>query len=179
MAGKQAEKSADKPDTGKDGAKPPAPKTGNRKKLVVLVAAGVLLLAGAGGAAAFLLLGKKHTEAEPAGEKKSESKKLPVFVDLETFTVNLREPDDDRFMQVKLVAEVKDAGSGELLKTMMPAVRSEILLLLGSKRVQDVATREGKETLAREIVAAANKPLAGTPAESTVEAVNFTHLIVQ
>lgn len=160
-------------------AKPPVPRKPINKKLVMMIAAGVALLAiGGGGTAAYFMLGHKGNDAEPT-EVKHEQKKMPVFVDLETFTVNLREPDDDRFMQVKLVAELKDAPSGEVLKTMMPAVRSEILLLLGSKQVQDLASREGKETLAKEIVAAANKPLDGTPAEKSVENVNFTHLIIQ
>lgn len=176
MAGKQAEKSDDKADA-RDAARP-APKKGGMKKLIVIGVAATALLAGAGGAAAYLLMGKKHADSEQA-EKKAEPKKMPVFVDLDTFTVNLREPDDDRFMQLKLVAEMKDAPSGEVLKTMMPAVRSEILLLLSSKLAQDVNSREGKEALAKEIVAAANKPLAGTAAEKSVEAVNFTHLIIQ
>lgn len=147
----------------------PAPKRA-RNKLIAIVAAGALLLAG-GGAAAYFTLGSTHEQAE--------AKRVPVFVDLETFTVNLREPDDDRFMQVKLVAELKDSASGEVMKAMMPAVRNEILLLLGSKQAQEISTREGKELLAQEIVAAANKTLAGTAAEKSVESVNFTHLIIQ
>jgi flagellar FliL protein len=82
-------------------------------------------------------------------------------------------------MQVKLVAGVRDAASGEMVRTLMPAVRNEILLLLGSKNATDVATREGKQKLAAEIIVAANKPLDGTPAANGVEGVNFTHLIVQ
>jgi len=159
-------------------AKSSAPRKPINKRLVLMIAGGIALLAAGGGAGAYFMLGHKADETDQA-EKKSEPRKTPVFVDLETFTVNLHEPDDDRFMQVKLVAELKDAPSGEVLKTMMPAARSEILLLLGSKQAKDLANREGKETLAKEIVAAANKALAGTPAENSVESVNFTHLIIQ
>ena len=168
-----AARPAVKPEAKADAAAPAAPAAPSKrapKKLIAIVAAGVLLLAG-GGAAAYFALGNRH---EPA-----ETKRVPVFVELETFTVNLREPDDDRFMQVKLVAEVKDSASSEALKSMMPAVRNEILLLLGSKQAQDISTREGKQTLAQEIVVAVNKTLAGTPAEKSVQSVNFTHLIVQ
>ncbi len=150
--------------------------TKNKPKLLLIAGAGVALAAVGGGAAAYLLIGKK--DAAHAAEQKAQPRKTPVFVDLESFTVNLRD-DDDRFMQVKLVAEMRDAAAGDVLKNMMPAVRSEILLLLGSKTAADLATREGKEKLAREIVAAANKPLERTPAENAVEAVNFTHLIIQ
>jgi flagellar FliL protein len=155
-----------------------APKTGGKGKLIAIVAVVGVLLLGGGGAGAWLLLGKKN--ADPASaEAKVAPKKMPVFVDLDMFTVNLKDKDDERFMQVKLVAEVRDAPAGEMLKTLMPSVRNEILLLLGSKQAGEVATREGKEKLAQEIVASANKVLEGTPAAKSVEGVNFTHLIVQ
>jgi flagellar FliL protein len=153
-----------------------APKKGGKKKLLIIgMVAGVALLGG-GGALAYVLMGKKGDGAEG---KKVEARKMPVFVDLDTFTVNLKDNDGERFLQAKLVAEVKDAAGGELVKTLMPAVRNEILLLLGSKDAGQLATREGKESLAKEIVAAANKPLEGTPHAGTVEGVNFTHLIIQ
>jgi flagellar protein FliL len=152
-------------------------KKGGKGKLIIIGALAGVLLLGGGGAAAWVLMGKKNEQAAD-GEKKT-PKKMPVFVDLETFTVNLKDNDDERFMQVKLVAEVKDAPAGELIKTLMPSVRNEILLLLGSKQVSEIATRDGKERLAQEIVASANKILEGTPAAKSVEGVNFTHLIIQ
>jgi flagellar FliL protein len=162
----------------KDAAAAPAkPKLG--KKKLIIIAAAATVLTGGTGAGAWLMLDKGP---DATAEKKPEQKKTPVFVELDTFTVNLRKdsPDDgERFMQVKLVAEVKDAPTGEIVKNMMPAVRSEIILLLGSKRAEDIASREGKEQLAGEIVLAANKPLDRTPAEKGVEGVNFTHIIVQ
>lgn len=151
-----------------------APKKGKRKLLVIGGVAALVLLGG--GTTGYVVLEKS---ADHGKDAKATPKKMPVFVDLDTFTVNLPGVDADRFMQVKLVAEVRDAASGEMLKTLMPAVRNEILLLLGSKNAADVATREGKQKLAAEIVVAANKPLDGTPAASGVEGVNFTHLIVQ
>jgi flagellar basal body-associated protein FliL len=62
---------------------------------------------------------------------------------------------------------------------MMPALRSEILLVLGARPSTDLASREGKETLAKDIVAAANKSLEHTPADHSVTAVRITQLIVQ
>ncbi|MDZ7654095.1 MAG: flagellar basal body-associated FliL family protein [Burkholderiaceae bacterium] len=155
-----------------------APPKGGKGKLIAIVAVAGVLLLGGGGAGAWLLLGKKNAD-QPGAEAKIAPRKMPVFVDLDMFTVNLKDKDDERLMQVKLVAEVKDTPSGEMLKTLMPSVRNEILLLLGSKQAGEVATREGKEKLAQEIVASANKVLEGTPAAKSVEGVNFTHLIVQ
>lgn len=171
-----------------------APKKGGKKKLIIIGAVTLVLLLGGGGAGAYVYMSKKQAEAEAAAaaeaeeeeapnkkakKKKKEPKKTPVFVDLETFTVNLKDKDDERFMQVKLVAEVADAPAGELLKTFMPSLRNEILLLLSSKQASELTTREAKEALQVEIVAAANKILEGTTAEDAVQTVNFTHLIIQ
>ncbi len=167
MAQKPAEEPAE--------ATPEADAKKSKLKLMVIGGVVALVVAG-GGAAAYMMTGK---QADESAETKPTPKKMPVFVDLDTFTVNLPTDEADRFMQVKLVAEVRDTASGELLKTLMPSVRNEILLLLGSKSAAEVATREGKQKLATEIIAAANKPLEGTAAAKGVEAVNFTHLIVQ
>jgi flagellar FliL protein len=196
MADKQA-----KGETAKDGAAA-APGKG-KGKLIVIIAVALALLGGGGGAAAYFMLGKKdkeqvaHEDEEEAGaaeeeapqqkaarpEKKATKKKrkegVPVFVELDMFTANLRDADDDRFIQIRVVAEVRDAPAGEMLKNMMPAVRNEVLLLLGSKESKDIASREGKEQLAQEIVTAANRTLENTPAAQGVEGVNFTHIIVQ
>jgi len=185
-----------------------ASRKGGKRKLLIIGAATLALLGGGGGAAAYFMLGKKkhavaqaeeeeetpEAKAEDKAEAKPEPKSAkttprkgkkkrkdgaPVFVELDMFTANLKDDDSDRFIQIKLVAEVRDAPAGEMLKTMMPAVRNEVLLLLGSKESKDVGTRDGKEKLANEIVAAANKTLEGTPAANGVEGVNFTHIIVQ
>jgi flagellar FliL protein len=198
MADKEA-----KGDAAKDGAAAAPGKSKGKGKLIVIIAVALALLGGGGGAAAYFMLGKKDKEqvahedeqeaaaageeapkekaATPAkkGKKKKKKEGVPVFVELDMFTANLRDADDDRFIQIKVVAEVKDAPAGEMLKNMMPAVRNEVLLLLGSKESKDIASREGKEQLAQEIVAAANRTLENTPAAQGVEGVNFTHIIVQ
>lgn len=122
---------------------------------------------------------KEVKKAKKTKKKKKNAAHPPVFVEFEMFTANLKDTEDDRFIQVKVVAEMKDAPSGEALKAMMPAVRNEVLMLLGSKESREVLTREGKEKLAAEIVSAANQTLEGSPSAKGVESVNFTHLIVQ
>jgi len=145
------------------------------KKLIVIVGAALALCAG--GAGAFLYLNKKPASGAQAA-KKEETRKLPNFVDLEQFTVNLAEKEQDRYMQIKFSLEV--AGEAEAtIKEMMPALRSEILLVLGSRQASDLVSREGKETLAKDIVTAANKSLEHTGADHSVTAVRITQLIVQ
>jgi flagellar FliL protein len=155
-----------------------APKKGLNKLILIGAVAAVVVLGG--GALAWVLLGNKGDAAhEEHAEHKVDTKKAPVFVDLDIFTVNLHGADSDRFLQVKLVAEVKDQASGEVVKNMMPTVRNQILLLLGGKNVADVSSREGKEKLAEELVVATNKTLEHTAAEHAIEGINFTQMIIQ
>ena len=147
---------------------------GLSKKLIISVAA--VLLTAAGGAGAFFLL-KRGPAAE--AEKKDEQRKLPNFVDLEQFTVNLAEKDQDRYMQIKFSLEVSPDEAEATIKDMMPALRSEILLVLGSRQASDLGSRAGKETLAKDIVDAANKSLEHTSAGHAVSAVRITQLIIQ
>jgi flagellar FliL protein len=100
-------------------------------------------------------------------------------VDLDSFTVNLAEKDQDRYMQIKVSLEVGSNEAENTIKEMLPALRAEILLVLSSRQAADLASREGKETLAKDIVAAANKALEHTPADHSVAAVRITQLIIQ
>ena len=150
--------------------KPPA------KKLILLSAAALLLAGGVAGAYAFLLR-KPAPGAEAAS--KEQSRKLPNFVDMEQFTVNLAEKEQDRYMQIRFSLEVGSHEAEATIKEMMPALRSEILLVLGTRQAADLATREGKEALGKDIVDAANKSLEHTAADHSVTAVRITQLIIQ
>lgn len=154
-----------------------------KKKLIIIIVAAVLLLS-VGITAAWLMMSEPAPEegASTDAPAPPEPRKIPVFVDLSSFTVNLHNPNEeleDRYLQIKLVAEVKDAPASEVVKNLMPAVRNEIILLLSTKRADEILSRQGKEALVKDIVAAANRPLLRTDAENGVENINITHMIVQ
>jgi len=176
---------------GKDGAAAPAAKRRN-PKLLVLVAVGVLLLAGGGGAAWFFTRGSDAPPAAGAdaakggdkakdgkpGEKAEEKKKdLPYFVEFESFTVNMKDP--DRYLQAKLTFMVKTTEAAEAVKDLMPVMRSAVIPVLSSKDPAEIMTKEGKDKLADEIVTASNAALAGAGSTQKVDAVLFTHMIIQ
>jgi flagellar protein FliL len=150
------------------------------KKLIIIVGGALLLLGSAAGA--FVFLNRSPTpdpKADAKVAKKAEPRKLPNFVDLDPFTVNLAEKDQDRYMQIKFSLEVASNEAEATIKDMMPALRSEILLVLGSRQAADLGSREGKEALAKDIVDAANKSLEHTSADHAVSAVRITQLIIQ
>jgi flagellar FliL protein len=144
-----------------------APKK-SRKGLVIAVAA-VVLLAGGGGAAFFLMKGGEHDEEAAAAQAEEKRKASRVFVTLEPFVVNLADRESERYAQVGVVLEVEGKDAEKRLAAKMPAVRNEILLLISSKLAGDLTSREGKETLASEIVLAAARPLGWTPPEDEPE----------
>src|SRR5271165_4565095 len=132
-----------------------APKKSN-KKLILIAVAALILLGGGGGAAWFLTRGGEAASKTTA--KAEAPAKLPVFVVMEPFTVNLQSENGDQFLQITFTLQVPDSGQEELLKTYMPQLRSRLLLLLSSKKAAEISTIEGKKKLTDEIIATVNQP---------------------
>jgi len=139
-------------------------KSGGKKKLVLMVAVAAIVLGG-GGVGALVYMKKQKAAAEAAAaedgdaadaapakhEKKKKKGEKPVFVPMDPFVVNLADPDADRYAQIGIVLEVPDEHAGEEIKTYLPAIRNNILLLLAHKSSADLAGGDGKELLARQI----------------------------
>ena len=153
-----------------DAAAAPAPK--GKKKLIIIIAVAVLLLGG-GGAAAFLLLKKKPVDEEGGEEaaqvekadpkakavSKHDPKHPPAFAPLEPFTVNLADREVERYAQVAVTLELDDAKTGDQVKTFMPAIRNNILMVLAHKTSTQLLSAEGKTKLAGEIQRATSRAL--------------------
>jgi flagellar FliL protein len=190
---------------------PPPPKFGGKKKLIVIVAAALLVVLAGGGAALFLMKKKAsaadeegdepvaEAKAEQAEPSRREERKPPIFVPLDPFTVNLADRDAERYAQIGVTLEIDDPKVGEELKTFMPAIRNNILMLLAHKTAGELLTREGKLKLMREIRRETMTPLgyhldvdAGDSAQVAgrkkkkqaevvypVKAVHFANIIIQ
>ena len=150
-------------------------KPAKSKKLLIIGAITALLLC-CGGAAYFFLHKSHADEAKPA---EAAAHKQPVYLPLETFTVNLRDADQERFLQVIINLEVTDNAVVDAFKKQMPAVRSHILLLLTSKTSAELVPREGKEKLSAEIATDLRALLEGPDAGKGLGQVLFTHFVIQ
>ena len=74
----------------------------------------------------------------------------------------------------------RDPHMVEFLKANTPIIRNDLLLLLGNRHVEEVATNEGKEALRAkclEAVRAISKEMGGEPAK--IEALYFTSFVMQ
>ena len=142
----------------------PAAKPGGKKKLVVMIAVAAIVLGG-GGVGALVYMKKQKAAAEAAAaaedgdgdatpaksEKKKEKGEKPVFVPMDPFVVNLADHEADRYAQIGITLEVPDEKVSEEIKTYLPAIRNNILLLLAHKSSADLAGGDGKELLAKQI----------------------------
>lgn len=133
----------------------PAPKVGSKKKLIIIALAAVLLLAAIGGGALFFL--KKSQAVDEDGEEvaaaapEHETPVAPTFVPLDPFTVNLVDREAERYAQVGVTLAITDPKVGDAIKTFMPAIRNNILMVLAHKSSAELLQRDGKTMLAEEI----------------------------
>ena len=145
-----------------------AEKKSGKARLVIIIVA-VLLLGGAGGAAAWYY-GQLQSTPAP---------KIPVFLSLETFTVNLEPENSDQHLQTNLTLKVGDNEAVSRIKLHMPEVRNRVLLLLSSKTASQIATVEGKKKLATELLVEINQPFGEGGGSQAVESVLFTSFVIQ
>ena len=138
-----------------------APKPAKKKKLIIIIGAVVLLLVMAGGAAVWVMASRKalDEDGQEVEAKSSAVAAVPTFLPMENMVVNLADPGGERFAQVGITLELRDAKTAETVKQYMPSIRSGILLLLSQRHSDELLTREGKEKLATDIAREVAKPL--------------------
>lgn len=141
-------------------------------KLLILIVLAVVLLAGGGAAAWFFL-----KAPAPSGEAAAPVPKTPVFLALDTFTVNLA--DGERYLQTDITLQFFDPKQIELMKLHMPRVRSRLITLLSSQTADTLMTEADKARLAKAILDTVNTPLDGGKKPQEAVDVLFTSFVIQ
>jgi flagellar protein FliL len=157
-----------------------APTTGKSKAklIIIVIVLAVVLLAGGGVSAWFALAphgGKKHAVV------KQEPLAPAQYVALDPpFVVNFEADQQVRFLQITAQLMSRDPATIELLRANDPVVRNDLLLLFGGQKYSVVSTREGKESLRTQTLAAVRKIVAAAGGKpEKVEAVYFTSFVMQ
>lgn len=145
----------------------------SKKKLFIIIGAVVVLLGGGGAGAWFFTQNSGHE----GKEVKEEPAQPPVFLPLETFTVNLQ--DGEIYLQTDITLQVADQAQIDAIKLHMPRVRSRLLTLLSSKHSEQLSTPEAKQKLAQEIIAQLNQPFDPKGKPQEVKDVLFTSFVIQ
>ncbi|MDP1925595.1 MAG: flagellar basal body-associated protein FliL [Thiobacillus sp.] len=144
----------------------------SKKKLFILVGFVVLLLAGGGAAAWFFTQGSPESK-----EAHNEPAKPPIFLPLETFTVNLQ--DGEQYLQTDITLQVAEQTDVDTIKLQMPRVRSRLLTLLSSQNAESLASPESKKKLVKDIQAQVNQPFDAKGKPQHVTDVLFTTFVIQ
>lgn len=130
----------------KDGE--PAKKKPNVKMLGVIGLVLVLLISGL---VAKSLMGKTSKKPVP--------KEIGSHVRLDEFLVNLADPGNDKYLKTNITLGLDKSITDEQFKESVAPVRDSILMLLTSKKLDDIRSTEGKTELKAELKAAINKTL--------------------
>lgn len=141
-------------------------KKGGSKLIFILLGAVVLL--GAGG-----FLGWNHLKG---GAPSPEKAPPPAVVSIKPFVVNLMGgADAPRYLKLEFDLELRPGSQTKELESRMSELRDTIIVLLGSKRYEDLASIEGKDRLKEEIISRVNTRLQ----TATASRVFFKEFIIQ
>jgi flagellar FliL protein len=159
-------------DDAKEGQKP-------KSKLLLFIIIGVLVL-GIGGFAAMKFMGggTKAKNDDASAEVEEAPSKLPVFLTIDPFVVNLQPENGDFYLQVSLTLQLPNQQTAESLKVFMPQVRSRILMLLSSKKASELISNDGKEKLRDDIIDELSEPFSGNRG-LIISDVAYTSFVIQ
>lgn len=141
-----------------EGAAAPA----KSKKTLVMVLLALLVLALVVGGGWIYLIKKQQAaalddEEEVAAVETQENQGPPTYLPLENMVVNLADPGGDRVAQVGVTLELDGVLVVERVKSYLPSIRSQVLMLISQRTAEELLSREGKEKLAADIKTASSK----------------------
>lgn len=135
-------------------AEQPAPAAAPKKsKTLLLIVAATVLMAGGGGGAWFFLNKKGHDAAQgEAVEHKEVKRAAPTYMALENMVVNLADPGGERVAQIGITLDLESEKTVDQVKAVLPAIRSNVLVLISQRSSEELLKRDGKEKLAGDVV---------------------------
>jgi len=98
----------------------------------------------------------------------------PIF-SLDTFIVNLADKGGNRYLRVTMDLELGNPELETEVTKRLPQVRDSILMILPTKRFEDISTVQGKTALRDEMLATLNEYLA----QGKITNIYFKEFVVQ
>ena len=154
----------------------------SNKILVLLISVLMVLVLGLGGGL-FMMWNKLSDlnaqtvaiASERAGVQGGAQNLVGPIFSLETFIVNLADPGGNRYLRVTMDLELANPEMEAEITQRLPQVRDSILMILPTKRFEDISTVEGKTTLRDEVVATLNDFLV----QGNITNIYFKEFVVQ
>lgn len=124
---------------------------------------------------------RMHNHAEGTVSEKPKPPAAPVFMPLDTFTVNLQTPtnDPDRVLYIGLTLRLPDEETRTTLSGYLPEVRSRLLLLLSRQTPDQLASEAGKQQLIGQIKDVLRPSMVPGQPDQKVTDVLFTAFILR
>jgi flagellar FliL protein len=172
-------------------AKPEKKKKGGVSLMLVIA---LVLVAGGGGAAGVWFLGLKKAAAatdkvEEAAQAQGESahdgdpKKTAGAIEYfgldPTFVVNTADEDTQHYLQTDVQVMTHSPAAIDAVKTHMPRIRNNLLLLFSAQHCADVRDRAGREKLQAAALKEIQEVLVAETGKPGVEALYFTSFVTQ
>ena len=153
----------------------------SNKILIILIGAFLLIVVAMGGG--FFMMWNKMssmnvqnsevvesgTEAGEVVETMGPTKKL------DTFIVNLADKGGERYLRVSMNLELEKEETVEVVGKILPKIRDAILMILPTKKYEDIGTVEGKSALRNEMLTKINELMK----PEKIKNIYFTEFVVQ
>lgn len=157
----------------------------SNKLMIIMMGLLVLLMVGIGGGL-FMMWSRvsaldqvvnppSEEEIQKANEETSQEPKIRPVFPLESFIANLADPGGNRFLRTTMELELENDDLTEELGKRLPQIRDCILMILPTRRYQDIQTVEGKIALRTEIIAKLNALLK----KEAISNIYFTEFVTQ
>jgi flagellar FliL protein len=111
--------------------------------------------------------------------KKKAPEGPPVYHAFEPLVVNFEESGELRFLQITVEVMARDPKAIAAVQANTPFLRNNLLLLIGSRDLKQLLTREGKEQLRALALAEVRAALKQVSPESEIEDVYFSSFVMQ
>jgi flagellar FliL protein len=114
-------------------------------------------------------------ESQEAIKEESEEPKIGPVIPLDSFIANLADPGGNRFLRATMELELENDDLTKEMENRLPQIRDCILMILPTRRYQDIQTVEGKIALRTEIIAKLNVLLK----KEAITNIYFTEFVTQ
>lgn len=120
-----------------------------------------------------------HEPAAQHAAEPAEATAPPVYHAFEPIIVNFEEEGQLRFLQVTVEVMARDPKTIAAVENATPVLRNDLLLLIGSRDMKQLLTREGKEQLRAQALQEVRGTMAKLSPDSKVEDLYFTGFVMQ
>lgn len=154
---------------------------GGKKKMIIMIVAIVLLLGGGTAGTLYFtgMLGGGGAKQEEAKHEEP-AKNEPHYLAFEQpFTVNFETETGLRFLQVGVELMSYDPLAIEAVKTHMPVIKNNIILMFSNQVFETLASREGKEKIREQTLKEIQAVLEKYYGKPGIEEVYFTSFVMQ